>query len=57
MPVRAVEAPTVPQAAKPDSPPARRATLDEAKDHLIADAQFLADRLAQTAEIAEYDLD
>lgn len=54
MTVRTMESPPVPQEAKPADPPARRATLDEAKNHLIAEAEFLADRLAQPVE---YDLD
>jgi hypothetical protein len=54
MTVRTLESPPVPKETKPDDRPAQRATLDEAKNHLIAEAQFLADRLAQTTQ---YDMD
>jgi hypothetical protein len=54
MTVRTMAAPPVPPETKPAPPPVARATLDEAKDRLIGEAQFLADRLEQTAE---YDLD
>jgi hypothetical protein len=54
MTVRTMESPPVPQEAKPADPPAKRPTLDEAKNHLIAEAQFLADRLPQTIQ---FDMD
>jgi hypothetical protein len=54
MTVRTMESPPVREETPPEAPPAPRATLDAAKDHLIAEAQTLADQLAQTVR---YDLD